>query len=74
MALPIKTYWASLAHTIFEMDKYLTKHQTTLVAVATIVSPVDVPAVVAAIASIHTFAVLFEKIHSLVDPFAPPDE
>lgn len=74
MTLPIKTYWASLAHTIFEMNKYLIKHEATLLAVCAIVSPADVVAVGAAFTAIHTFATLFEKIHSLVDPNAPPDE
>lgn len=72
--LPIKTYWASMAHQIYTMCRFITRHQSTMLAVTAVVSPTDVVAVQAAFASIQTFCVLFEKIHQLVDPNAPPSE
>jgi hypothetical protein len=72
--VPLKSGWASLAHSIYEMSKFVTKHGAKLIAVATVVSPVDVPAIVAAFAAIQTFAALFERIHVLVDPNASPTE
>lgn len=74
MSLPIKTYWSGLAHAIFVMCKFITKHQVTLLAVTTAVSPTDVAAVASAFSSLNTFCTLFLKIHGLVDPNAPPSE
>jgi hypothetical protein len=74
MTLPIKTYWPSLARETYNMCRFITKHQAKLIAICTIVSAGDVPAVAAAFTSIATFCTLFEKIHSLVDPNAPPNE
>jgi hypothetical protein len=72
--LPIKTYYPTLARTIFELGKFITKHRATLLAVCAIVSPADAVAVDSAFTAILTFVTLFEKIHSIIDPNAPPEE
>lgn len=74
MPLPIRTYWAQLARTVYETDKFLTKHQATLIATATVVDPVDVVAITAAFAALHAAAILFLHVHSLIDPNARPSE
>ena len=71
---PIKTYYASSAHALFELSKFLVKHRAVILAVTALASPADVVAVSEAIAAIVGFAELFERIHSIIDPNAPPSE
>ena len=74
MTLPRKTYWATLAHLLYVLCKYITKHRVTLLAVADTVAPSDHAAIVAAFDAITSACALFLAVHALVDPNAPPSE
>jgi hypothetical protein len=63
-----------MARTLSELSKFIVTHQTKILAVCAVASPVDVPAVSAALTAIVTFAALFERIHAIIDPNAPPSE
>lgn len=73
-AYPIKTYYPSMAHELFELAKFIVKHKAVILAVTAVASPVDVPAVSAGLDAIVAFAALVERIHSIIDPVAPPSE
>jgi hypothetical protein len=71
---PIKTYYAEQARLMYRIAKYVTKHQATMLAVCAALDPADLAAVSAAFVALQAYAVLFEHVHSIVDPNAPPDE
>jgi len=71
---PIKTYYAKQAKQMYEIAKYVTKHQVVMLAVCAALDPADLAAVTAAFAALQAYAVLFERVHSIIDPNAPPDE
>lgn len=74
MAYPIKTYYPTMAHVLHELSKFIVKHKAVILSVTAIASPADVAAVSAALDAIVGFDALFERIHSIIDPAAPPDE
>lgn len=74
MALPIKTYWAGVAHATYILCRFINKHQARMIAVCAAVSPGDVAAAAAAFSAIDAACTLFQHVHSLVDPAAPPSE
>jgi hypothetical protein len=71
---PIKTYYAEHARRMYELAKYITKHQAVMLAVCAALDPADLSLVTAAFTALQSYAILFERVHSSVDPNAPPDE
>jgi hypothetical protein len=71
---PIKTFFPSAARALYDIARFLVKHRTKMLAIVAIASPGDSAAVAAAIDAIITAAALFERVHSIIDPNAPPEE
>jgi hypothetical protein len=74
MSLPIKTYIPNLARETYNMCRFITKHRVTILAVVTVISPGDLPAVAAAFSSIQVACDLFSRLEQALDPNAPPHE
>lgn len=68
MSLPIKTFWPTLAQSIYHTCRFIQTHQATILAVCASVDPEDLAAVEAALIAINGACSLFINVMQHVDP------
>lgn len=68
MTTPIKPFWPTLANLVNKSCRFITKHQTVLIAVITAIDPSQESDVLAAFTALSGACTLFLQVMAKVDP------